>query len=260
MKKITYCKKPAIKEAFCLIQGKPAELNKTDAPSLEKQADKHFKSIGQKLENVPTFIMIPEVSGQLMNPFWVAQKKWNNGSNIARYGHRYLSVHRLCSTESQYETYEKSIRQDIIKWIDLYRDVLATEEDPHSIDLISYGYINELDLPFEDFSLNKYVGLLYQLQLDSNTADTLNRMSFAFDLSCSETNIKTAIKVKAQPNLDNSKMKLNIEIYSSFNSLDGIDFLSNHIMDYVDRLKNHAKDTFFSFVTDHVKNDIMEAE
>ena len=259
LRKVKRCKHPAVKEAFCLIQGAPALIKDEEGPALENAAKKFYEEKDQKLEVVPTFVMIPHVENHVANPFWANQRKWNSGKNLVRFGHRYLSIHSLCDESSMYESFEHSLKPNIEEWIGFYRDTLVTKKDPHPIGLISFGYINEFNLPEKDFDLSSLVNLTYSLGLHPECVDGINKINLSFDLFNSSKLINSTIKVSVGKSAKPECVKLVVEVYSGFGQLD--DFCYNdNIMAKVQALKDHAKDTFFSFATSHLRDDIMIAE
>lgn len=261
LKRVSRCDSPAIKEAFCLIQGVPAEIDDSEAPALEIAAKKYFENKDIKLEPVPTFVVIPMVKNKKMSGFWSQQSKWAGPTNLCRFGHRYLSVHRLCNKKNPYISYEKSLLPQIKEWIELYKNTLVSKRDSHEIAHITFGYINEFDFKLKDFEVNKYINLDFNISLDSSLVDVLNAISQRFDFSNADKNINCTVKVdlKSSQNIPEG-ISLTVEIYSTFGELVGMSYNSNDIIDKVFELKNHAKDTFFSLATSTLRDEVMKAK
>lgn len=257
--KVLLCKNPAIKEAFCLIQGKPAVLDDSEAPSLENAAKIFYEEQDIRFERVPTFVVIPIVKDKEINAFWSQQSKWGE-TNLARYGHRYLSIHRICSNKDKYKSFEESLAPEIKQWLSLYNSTLVSKKDPHEIGLITFGYINEFIVSHEVFNLAKLVHLDFNIAIDKGYVDSLNSSTLKFDFFNSSKDINTTIKVNIGGILgDPSNIKLTVEIYSTFGNIQGLCYNDN-VMEKVQALKDHAKDTFFSFATDYLRDEIMGAQ
>lgn len=256
--KIDYCKNSTIREALCIIQGKPEKVEESDAGILEKHAKKHYDSLKIELKNVPTFVMIPQIEGQKLNPFWSRQKQWGQGKYVARFGHRYLSIHRICNEADKYKTYKDSFKPELEKWLEIYKAALTGENETHPVDLIMFGYINDFILPVADFTLDKYLTCSYSLNLNKGIVDAIDRYNLAFDMVNTKEGINCTLKVKVESLPGNDTLKLTTEIYSSYQNMQNFSFYSDNVLEKIEQLKKHAKETFFSFVNQHVRDEILE--
>ncbi len=255
--KVLRCEEPAVKEAFCLIKGKPSKINEEEAPSLRNSARKFYENKDILLENVPTFVMIPTDKERKTGPFWYFQNKWNK-NNLVRYGHRYLSIHTLWSKSTKYNSFEKSLKPSIEDWIKLYRDTLVSKKESHPIDLISFGYINEFDFDLENFDPSKYINLNYKIGIDSNCVDAISSSVLSFDFLNTAKSINSTIKVIMKSSEIPNKIKLIVEVYSSYSNIKDLTY-SDDLLSKIKELKDHAKETFFSFTTSNLKDGIMIA-
>jgi hypothetical protein len=72
-------------------------LEKSDAAILARRARKLIEGLEEK----PAIVAV-NVRGELAAPFWNQQVGWDSDRYLARFGHRYLSVHYIRQDGGRY--------------------------------------------------------------------------------------------------------------------------------------------------------------
>lgn len=155
MKDVTYCTESTITEAWAVIIGLPGKIDDGE-PAV---ALHHAQKVIGDFEVQPSFVFVEQRDIEAVPAFWRQQLTWEQGTYLARIGHRYLSVHFLKKEERKYETFDASLQPQIDHWLDVFRETLAGSRNAYPIERVGFGYVNVFSLPEAGFDLSRYLKL-----------------------------------------------------------------------------------------------------
>lgn len=151
--RVRYCRESTIEEAWAGVMGVPAVADPTEAAALLRAARKHLKD----LELRPSLVTVDAT--RLSGPYWTQKVAWNDGRNLACFGHRYLTVHFLRNGGARYETYEASLLPHLKTWLHIVADAFGGDATDQLVSDVSYGYVNRFEFPARDFDISHYFKL-----------------------------------------------------------------------------------------------------
>lgn len=134
-----------------VILGLTGAVDSTDPPVLERSARRRFASLQRK----PAIVAV-DARGDAVPPFWNQQVTWSGGRHLARFGHRYLSVHYIPQDEERYTRFEEVFAPPTATWLDIYADALGGE---HPVDRTGFGYVNRFLFDADGFDLSTYFSI-----------------------------------------------------------------------------------------------------
>lgn len=155
MKDITYCTNSTIIEAWAVIIGFPGKVDSQESEAIVYNARKVFGDF----ETQPSVVFVERSGIEAVPAFWRQQLAWQNGTYLARVGHRYLSVHFIKRHEQKYETYDMSLKPQIEHWLSAFQNTLAGVPNAYPIERVGFGYVNEFFFPEANFDLSRYLKL-----------------------------------------------------------------------------------------------------
>jgi uncharacterized protein (TIGR04255 family) len=256
MKKIRYCKDARITEVWCAITAAPGPIREEEAGYILQMAGQAHKD----LVPMPVTRVIPRKSKpDLTPPYWTHEVRWNEGRNVARFGHRILGLHRVYDPDlgnaKKYSTYDKEVVPDLMEWLDLFKAAQADAGLP--IASLQFGYANRFPVNLDEKpDLEKMFHIRYGLKtLDSMG---LGGVDLTFHLGRDDT--KTKIIFKSTPTFPSGPKIAFIVKISALRNYSGIGLgMSKKIISEIDSLHSVAKDSFFEFITSELR-DSMGAE
>ena len=251
---VSYCKNSTISEAWGLICGLPARLDDTDTAVLLRAAKEHIPKLQQK----PAIVSV-NVIQELTQPFWREQVAWEDERYIARFGHRYLSVHFLKKAEKRYETFATSLKPALDTWLKLYENALTTGDDKHPVDRIAFGYVNTFEFELDGFDLSRFFKMSFGV-VRGITRDGLTTIDIGCTFFDQERNAYLSVNLSVEsPSRENSKIRIITKVLAEKRGLEGVSYANRDQLDMILlEAKSAAKDTFFNCATDET-HEIMGA-
>jgi hypothetical protein len=264
---IVFCKRSTITEAWALVQGLPAPVDRAAVHLVRKRAGKQIED----LTDNPVFVVTPG-EGKV-DPHWSAQVSWGNGRYHARFGHRYLSVHFVRqSEETRYRTYGETMEPHIRTWLGIYQSAFESETEEHPVDRVLYGYANTFHFDFADdfdlsalFRLNYGVSLKYRGSMEDFSPPLLGMgSSFRFPDVDGTTGLTVELNADtmglgAQGEPPEKKLRVITKVVANKRVPDGTTFADrDRLLKEFDRARQSAKRTFFGFTTEKT-HDVMGA-
>ncbi|MFH0902219.1 MAG: TIGR04255 family protein [Pseudomonadota bacterium] len=242
---VQYCQNSTITEAWALVLGLPARLDDTDAAVLLRAARARFPGMQQKPAIVAVKVQEPTP------PFWREQVVWDDDKYLARFGHRYLSVHFIRKGDRRYETFSKSLQPGIEEWLKIYEDVLTRGEDKHLVDRIGFGYVNTFELDPEGFDLSRFFKMSFSVSVGARDAGLLS-----LDTGCvffdKGRNVHLSVNLTVEsPTEENSRIRVVTKVSAERRGIEDASFAKHELLQsMIADARQAAKDTFFSFATD----------
>lgn len=243
---IGYCTNSTITEAWALVVGLPAPLDDTDSSVLLRAAKDRIASLVPK----PAVVAV-HVEPKLAVPFWREQVAWDDERHLARFGHRFLSVHFLRRGEQRYERFEKSLQPSVDLWLELYEQALTRGTDKHPVERVGFGYVNTFEFAPDDFDVSRYFKMNFGISVGAPSAGLL-----ALDTGCmffDETrNMYLTVHLSVQSaSEEDQKIRLLTRVLAERRGIEGITFaMRSELRELILGAKQVAKDTFFGFATD----------
>jgi uncharacterized protein (TIGR04255 family) len=249
MSDITYCENSTITEAWAVIRGVAGKVDEAEAGAVTVNARKLFG----EFQGQPSIVLVEGQSPEAVPPFWREQLLWNNGKNLARIGHRYLSVHYIQKGGEKYRTYDDSLQPEIEKWLEAYEEALEGTKEPYPIDRISFGYINTFVFEQNDFDLSQYFKVNIGIGAESAKNGIAGlELNFVFnkEVDCDvvvNLNVSTAT-----PDKDLIQVRTTVEALVRFNG--DKSFLDvDSLLTAIYGAKETAKHVFFDMATEKTK-------
>lgn len=242
---ITYCENSTIAEAWGVIWGLPARLDDTDAAVLLRAARERIHDLQQK----PVIVAV-NPGPDLTPPFWREQVVWDGEQYVARFGHRYLSVHFVRQGEKRYETFETSMKPALDTWIDMYGRSLANGADVHPVDRIAYGYVNAFEFDPEGFDLSRFFKMNFGVKLGGGTdgLDTIDTGCTFVDRG-RDAHLSVNLQIRG-PSDGAANVRVITKVMAEKRALEGVSYADRAQIDAILLdAKSAAKDTFFDFAT-----------
>jgi uncharacterized protein (TIGR04255 family) len=255
MEDIKFCKNSTITEAWFTLQGVPAKFEPDEIGSINTAAKRRIPH----LLTIPTLLVRSE-SKSLEPAFWSTNFSWNNGQFQSRIGHKYLSVHTICSSEKKYVDYTSTMKPQIELWLDI---VSKQVQDPVSFQIgsITYGYINTFEFPSKGFDISSYFRVNLGIEIES-LQEQVSSLNSNFNFYDSKKNLNVRVSIEVIPSPSNSKnLMVRTHVSSELiNPPGGININENlKILNKCSEIKDSSKRVFFGFATKKTKS-IMEAK
>ena len=241
--RVEYCENSTIVEAWAVILGLPGPVDPGDPVVLERAAKRQYES----LRRVPAIVAV-DAHGEAVSPFWNHQVAWNEGRRLARFGHRYLSVHFIRQGEGRYTQFGEVLEPPIREWVDIYTG--ATEGD-HPVDRIGFGYVNRFTFGADDFDLSKYFAINVGVDVGAEDAGLLGlSAAFRFFDESKTMYLNVELSAEAVPG-DQRVIGVTTKVFAERRGVEQLSFGNGEqLLDQVRLTKEAAKDAFFSLATE----------
>lgn len=245
MARVKYCENSTITEAWTTILGLPAPLDETDAHVMTRAA----KETVEGLEVKPAVVAI-FARKDLAAPFWSQQLGWDGERYLARYGHRYLSVHFIRQGEDRYQEFERTLQPSIEVWLDIYRNAFGKSGEEHLVNIVGFGYMNTFDFEPKGFDLSRYFKLNFGVDVGSGEAGLLGlNTGFRFYDAGRDMYLSVNLGVES-PTAEHPVVQVVTKVAAERRGLEDISFANKPaLVDLVVAAKEAAKETFFGFAT-----------
>lgn len=243
---IRYCKNSTITEAWALVVGLPARIDDTEASALFRASRDRFPDIQLK----PAIVAVQ--ADNPAPPFWRNQVAWNSERHLARFGHRYLSVHFVRRGEERYLTFEETFEPALRAWLQLYSGTLTRESDKHPVDSLGFGYVNRFEFEPEDFDLSRYFRMNFALTIDGLTNVELQRFDIGSVLFDVARGMHLSINLSVEgPSETVPRVQVQTKVFAEKRGPDAASFFSDaQLGESIVRAKEAAKAAFFGLATD----------
>jgi hypothetical protein len=252
MARVKYCENSTITEAWTTIMGLPAPLDETDAPLMTRTA----KETIEGLEVKPAVVAVL-ARKDLAAPFWSQQLGWDGERYLARYGHRFLSVHFIRQGEERYQTFAKTVQPSIEIWLDIYRQAFSRSAEKHLVNIVGFGYVNTFDFEPKGFDLSRYFKLNFGVDVGAGEAGLLGlNTGFRFYDSRQDMYLSVNLGVES-PTPEHPMAQVVTKVSAERRGLENVSFANkNCLVELVVAAKEAANETFFGFATQET-HDIM---
>lgn len=246
------CESSTITEAWATVLGLPGPIDPTDAPVLGRAARDAIPDLALK----PAVVTESVPPDQAAPPYWNQQVTWQNGTHLARFGHRYLSVHFLRQGEKRYTTFAESLAPALDAWLDIY-GALGPSTGDHHIDRIGFGYTNRFELDAADFDVSRHFRLNVAVDVGQPEAGLLG-MHTTFQLYNAREDLHHVVSLAAESDAGD-RVFVVTKVVAEIRGTNGVTFANrDHIAQQVNRVRAAAKRTFFEFATKHT-HELMGA-
>lgn len=242
MKKVKYCQKSTITEAWVVIRGIPTKISENDPAIYLHSLQKNIPEIKKQ----PSVVFVQD-RGDSTPPFWSNQFSWNKDKYLIRFGHQYLSLHFVKHAEDKYETYDKTLAPEIKKACSLWKETFSQETDnKRNLDRIGFGYINTFSFPKKEFDLTKH----FKIQIGIATPEEsfgLRGIQTAFNFIDAKRSINTKVDFNLEEDRNNSnQIKVVTRVFSEKLGLSNKSFFDvDDILETTKEIKEVAKQVFF---------------
>jgi uncharacterized protein (TIGR04255 family) len=241
---VHYCENSTITEAWALLTGLPSPVDETDAAVIERTARAEIS--GLRLE--PAIVAI-QTSSELVAPFWNRQFSWDSQHYLARFGHRYLSLHFIRRGEQRYGTYSDTFEPQLEKWLLIYKRAVGTAANDHIIGRLGFGYVNTFDFTPEGFDLSRFFKLNLTVDVGYPQAGLL-ALNVGFRFSEAGSGVNLSVELVAESATE-TELRIATKIIAEFSTFEPpLSFDSSaEINKKLFAAKEAAKKAFFSFAT-----------
>ena len=240
-RRVDYCENSTISEAWTVILGLPGAVDPTDPPVLERAARHSLPTLQRK----PAIVAV-DVRGDAVPPFWNQQVVWE-GKHLARFGHRYLSVHFIRQDEERYTKFSEVLAPSVGTWLDVYAQALGGE---HPVDRIGFGYVNRFTFDASGFDLSKNFSINVGVDVGAEAASLLG-LTTAFRFYDPAQNMYLTVELSAEsvPSVD-GEIGVTTKVFAERRGVENLSFVdSARLLEQVASTKEAAKESFFSLAT-----------
>lgn len=243
---IRYCTNSTITEAWASVVGLPAPLDDTDSSVLLRAARDRIPTLLPK----PAVVAV-QVEPKLAVPFWREQVAWDDERHLARFGHRFLSVHFLRRGAGRYEQFEKSLQPSVDLWLELYEQALTRGADKHPVERVGFGYVNAFEFAPDNFDVSKYFKMNFGISVGAPDAGLL-----ALDTGCmffdEKRNMYLTVHLSVQSaSEEDRKVRVITRVLAERRGIEGVSYsMRDQLGALIVEAKEAAKSTFFGFATD----------
>jgi hypothetical protein len=256
MKKVTYCTNSTIAEAWAVIVGKPGSVNDAEAGAIEFSAQQRLGPLRKE----PAIVLVESANRDIVPPFWREQLSSREGRYLARFGHRYLSVHFLRRGEDKYETYARTLQPSVEGWLDTFSATLGTGKAQYPVERVSFGYDNAFEFPVADFDLSRYFKLNVGIGAES-AGNGLSALEINFRASQGEKKLPVSVNlmVHGDPTVP-QQVRVRTKVEAQVPVVNDCSFVEKaKLMVLLAEAKEAAKTVFFDIATDETHR-IMGAQ
>lgn len=245
---ITYCKESTLAETWISIIGEPRIFADSEGQLIIALAEKEFLKRKTPLQNVETISVFPK-SDKPLDAFWYIQKKWSDGLFLSRFGHNFLSLHRLSKPEDpklKYESFQISLLPEVKAWQKIISEGMR-DEGNSPVKSISIGYLNQFKLPVKDFAIEDFFNVDIRAKVDTKASGIREvRLSLGFEEASASININLTINP-----VFNNIVPVSVETNVVSKNISNINFNNdNSVEQTIEELRKIARRIFFSFCSD----------
>jgi hypothetical protein len=252
---VAYCTNSTITEAWAVIAGLPTPLDLVEEVLIWKSANRRIPELA--LEEA---IVAVKGNPQVAPPFWKSQVSWQGGERMARFGHRFLSIHYRPQRPNLYRTYEESVRPSIETWLEIVRSSGADLVD-ESIDVVGFGYVNQFAFePEANFDLSRYFRLNVGVHVgDPSPALTGLKTTFHFSVAA-PADADLVLALSAESPDERGPITVTTRVFAERRGTPNLSWTSlDDIAALIREVKEVAKAAFFGFATEETHR-IMGAQ
>ena len=185
-----------------------------------------------------------------MAPFWTDQVAFDQGAHLARFGHRYLSVHFLAGESRSYDSYDRSLRPVVRQWLGAFADFVDLGDGEARIEQLGFGYTNTFSFPAEDFDVSRYFHVNFAVALPGH--DDLDLGGVETDFRFLDPSVDAVLNVQLKIDArfeEEAEVVVRTRVTCEMNT-EGLGFGQTPEVDAaVVRAKNIAKNCFFALAT-----------
>lgn len=256
MTKVKFCSKSTITEAWVAVLGTESKFNEEEIAAINNEAGKKFSD----LKRDPTLLIIQKTDKD-QPAFWTSQFSRNNGMNLTRIGHRYLSVHAISnpmSVDKKYTNYSEVLKPEIDNWLDIYSTVLR-QPASFAIERIIFGYKNTFLFDTKGFDVSKYFNVNVGVSVGTKKTPFV-RVSNSYSLLDESTGSQLNVRIDITPSPTPSKLHVETTVTAEKSDLKKLVLTQKkEIFKEIQELKETSKSTFFGFATKET-HTLMGAE
>jgi uncharacterized protein (TIGR04255 family) len=247
---VDYCTKSTIAEAWATVLGLPAPLDETDAAAVTRVARERIEGLQRK----PSLVVV-NARADLASPFWREQFAWNRDRYLARFGHRYLSVHFVRQGEERYNTFDSSLRPSVQEWLDIFSVAAGKAAKEQFVDRVAFGYVNSFRFPLHGFDLSRWFRVNFAVDIGSPSA-ALAAFTISSVFVSPDTGVQTNLEISVEtPNDGTSDLSIITKVSADSSIGDSVSFANTGaLLVGITRAKEAAKHTFFGLATDETHN------
>lgn len=243
---IVHCTNSTIAEAWAAIVGLPGPIDDADAPLIARAARESFAGLKEK----PAIVAVSG-SRELATPFWLQQCGWDEDRYLARFGHRYLSVHFVKQKpEERYDTYSKTLRPQVTGWLDVEARALGASAAEYGVDRVAFGYVNRFAFPADGFDVSRFFKLNVGFDIGPSASGLLGlgTMVRVYD---AERVVYLTVELSAEgPTDERAETTVTTKVVAEKRGLEGLSFAdASRLDETITAAKDAAKETFFRFAT-----------
>jgi hypothetical protein len=219
--KIQHCANSTISEAWAVVIGLPGRIEDADVPLVARAAR---RTIGPDLTEKPAIVAV-NAPKDLAAPFWSQQVTWGGERYLARFGHRYLSVHfRREQEDEPYDTYANTLQPQIATWLNIVAEGLDGAAAEYGVDRIGFGYVNRFAFSPDDFDVSRFFKLSLSFDVGSETAGALG-LRTEFRLYDPTHTIYLIVQLTAEgPADEKSDISVTTRVLAEKRGLEGLTF------------------------------------
>jgi uncharacterized protein (TIGR04255 family) len=242
--RVEYCRDSTIFEAWTVLAGLPAKLDDTEPPVLFRRAKDRFPDLQVK----PAVVAVQFDVNVPTPPFWNLQVTWDQGTHLARFGHRYLSVHFLRESE-RYENFRRSFQPPMDEWLAIYPGALGAAASSQPVERVGFGYVNRFDFPASGFDVSQYFKLNFALDVGIDPIELLG-MTTGCQFFDARRSLNMSLSLSAESAPDDI-VRVTTKVSAERRGIEQVTFAdADPLRQLVVAAKDAAKETFFSFATD----------
>jgi hypothetical protein len=249
---VVRCTNSTISEAWAVVSGRPAKHEEGEEILIARTARKRIPELKPQ-----DAVVAVRISPELAAPFWKMQVAWNNGQHLARFGHRYLSVHDVRPEGGRYSTYGEIMEPSLRTWLEIVRDADPDDLGTAPVEAVGFGYVNVFRYgPESRFDLSQYFKLNIGVHVGEPWSE-LAGFEIALRFEAPATTTHLMVGLKAESPTDEAPITVTTKVYAERReapdlSWSTVDVIATILCD----VKEAAKQAFFDFATD-VTHDSM---
>ena len=246
--RVEHCEASTISEAWALVVGAPGPLDEGEKTLLLRGAKKTFDNLNE----VPAFI-IQKSRGEAIPAFWNTQAQWADSSQLARFGHRFLSVHRVATAEHPYGSYQLGVGEPLGTWLGIASDAA---EESYPVERTGFGYVNSFQFDSKDFDISRYFKLGLFLDLGESTP-SIHALEASFKFE--KDDFLHQIQFSAEPQ-SNQSVRVVTKVFVERTTKEDLEIADrDRILESVVEAHETAKSAFFDFATKET-HTLMKAQ
>jgi hypothetical protein len=229
-----------------MVSGGPARHEEGEQILIARTAGKRIPDLKPQ-----DAVVAVRISPELAAPFWKTQVAWDNGQHMARFGHRYLSVHYVRPEGGRYTTYGEIMEPSIRTWLEIVRDADPDELGTAPVEAVGFGYVNVFSYaPEARFDLSHH----FKLNIGVNVGEPWSELAgfettLRFEAPATTTHLMVGLK--AESPTDAAPITVTTKVYAERRQAPDLTLSKvDEIATILCEVKEAAKQAFFDFATD----------